>query len=145
MNIFKALETSPDLEREGVQLTIASERITLARAGGANEEYNQAVEKLARERKATLKLMSMKENQVLTRELFAQTLVKNWETKAHSEDGETFVVGIANPDGNAPREFTPANVVAMFARLPDLLAECERVASEGINYRAAYVQGIVKN
>lgn len=124
------LKTSASLEESGVEMVLLGTRIVVARAGGKNKVYVRALEKVARENKHALSLISDVESAQLFHELYADTVIQAWQTMI---DGE-WIDGIDDGKGGvipATRE----NMIATFVDLPDLFTAIKDTAENAQYYR----------
>ncbi len=151
-SLRSAFKTSPRLETEGIKLEMANARITLARAGGANTKFNAAMAKIAEQHKraiATGLLGNDKAMRVLM-EVYAETVVLDWETNIGTEANPDWVRGIDFGDEPAQRpeelrEVTFENVLAFFHDMPDFFLEVKDTAENVQAFREALIKGIAGN
>lgn len=129
MAFRKRYRTNKDLEKTGIKLEYRDlgQRVTLARAGGANERYNVRLRELTKHitrlGQGALEPGPMAEMARLSRQAFIETCVLNWETLVNEE----WVQGIDPDDMGEPGEglvdFNPANIAKVFDYQPDLYTE----------------------
>lgn len=159
------MKTSPRLESEGIWLQIDDTRIRLARAGGKNTKFIAAAEKIAREHKRALDLMSEEQGRKLFSKLFAEIIVLDWLTKSEDgdldEDGEVadekipassrWKRGISGPGGvlvpfSMPKNAeTIENILKTFDDIPDLLRLVKETAEDASLFRQDILKGIEGN
>jgi hypothetical protein len=119
-------ETDPAKERDGVPLDFGEFRVTLRRAGGANEAFELELDKAFKPFRATIRhgKMDPKMERELVFRTFAKTCVVKWETLAKTlkrgTDGaevqpDGFVRGIDMRGTLVPD--TVDNLVALFTAL----------------------------
>lgn len=145
MGLFKAYKTDTNIEKAGVIYTPdSSTMLTLARAGGGNTKFASVLDAKAKpfRRQIDAGTLDPKMDKMMMAEVYAATIVKNWETIV---DGKA-VQGIeADPDAaegtythpidkNGMVPFNSKNVVATFIALPDLFQDVQREAQRVANY-----------
>lgn len=133
------LKTVQGLEESGVEMTLLGTRLVVARAGGKNVAYGRALAEVARKNLHVLSLMSDAESEQIFHELYADTVIRSWQT---SIDGE-WVDGIDDGKGGvipATRE----NMIATFVDLPDLFKAIKATAENSEYYRVRAAADAVK-
>ena len=138
--LYSKFKTNANNEVEGVYLDLGFVRIRVARAGGSNVEYQIKSERFARVNKVTIDSGALSGTLLerrLMSTLYAETLVKSWETK--DKTGE-WIEGIESESGEL-LPVTLENVVNTFVALPDLLLAVLSVAND----RELYMQALVEN
>lgn len=133
------LKTVQSLEESGVEMTLLGTHLVVARAGGKNMTYVRALEKIARKNQHVLSLMSDAESEQIFHELYADTVIRSWQTLI---DGE-WVDGIDDGKGGvipASRE----NMIATFADIPDLFRAIKATAENSEYYRVQATVEAVK-
>lgn len=133
-------ETDPEKERNGVPLDFGDYRVTLARAGGANDKYELELERLLKPVRRLLavgKLDKAKERELVFT-AFARTIVRKWETLARSMNGAD-AAGAEWLDGIDLRgklvPATEANLVAVFTALPGVFLDLQEAAKSDQLFR----------
>lgn len=146
MSLYAKLRTSPKLETEGVALELANARIQVARAGGQNQKYNAAAEKIARKHKRAVDndLLTNEVGRKLLYELYAEHVVLDWQTNTGTAEEPNWVDGIEMPDGTIG-EVTFENIVSTFTNLPDLFTMVQETSTNLTYFRQGLVEGAVKN
>lgn len=114
-NPYAAFSTDTRSEVTGVWINYGDFRVLVARAGGANEAYNLALDRKARAMRRT-GVTSAKRLEALALELLAEYCIKDWQVK---NDAGNFMPGITMPDGEND-VFNIANVQKVFKAYPDL-------------------------
>lgn len=135
MTMFKDYKTSTELEKKGVTFVMGADndfRVTLARAGGSNTQFQRVLSNIAKPYKRAISTgtIAPEVEAGLMRRAFIETVVKNWEVKV----GEEWRQGIHAEDGS----ITPFSIQALedtFKKLPDLFAECQALANDMQHYR----------
>lgn len=144
MSLRDKFKTSANLERVGVPFEIDGTRILLARAGGSNVAYNNAVAKYMKDNQRAINLGAIDEAKALKTimGIYAEHVVTEWETFV---DGE-WKAGIEAPDGASDLlPVTFENVLGTFIEMPDLFAACKMYSEDMQNYKQALLMSIVKN
>lgn len=120
-SMYEAFRTDKEAERNGIIVDYGEFRITVARAGGANKQYQKALEVRTRPLRRAIDSGSLdnERSTEILRQVYAQTVVRNWEVK--NEDGE-WVPGIEGPEGDLV-PFNRDNVLTTFNALPDLFSD----------------------
>ena len=138
MNIYEMYETDRKTEVEGFWHTVQPEKVDpvtgeveapaiellLARAGGANPEYQRVQEAKLRPHRRAIKndTFSMEMMQEVQKEVFCATCVLDWR-------------GVLGKDEVAIPCSKPA-VAKLMKDLPELYAELLEAASSAANYRS---------
>lgn len=136
--LYNKFKTNANNEVEGVYLDLGFVRIRVARAGGSNVEYQIKSERFARVNKVSIESGALSGTLLerrLMASLYAETLVKSWETKNNTGEWAT---GIESETGEL-LPVTLENVVNTFVALPDLLLAVLSVAND----RELYMQELV--
>ena len=137
-------ETDPAKEREGVPLDFGDYRVTLARAGGANERYEAELERVTKpyRRAVSTGQMDPKKDRELMISVFAKTIVLKWETRAKALAGfsgevpqtaDGFIRGIDFRGKLVPDN--EANIVAVLTALPDVYLDLSEAARSNQLFR----------
>lgn len=152
MGLFKTYETDKKLELEGVVFTPdANTAITVARGGGANVQFAKALDRKSKPMRRQIEagILDPDLDRKMMAEVYAETIIKNWETLIYVKGEPKLVPGIeANPDApqgtysHVPDEnglvpFNKQNTVATLIMLPDLLIDIQRNSQDLANYRTA--------
>ena len=114
--LYETFKTNEELEaQKGVVLDFTHFRVTILRAGGANKKYAKALDRKTKPLRRVIQNEQLDNDTAnnLLRQLYAETVVVNWETNV---DGE-WVQGIEGPDGEL-LDFTRENVLMTFGNLP---------------------------
>jgi hypothetical protein len=131
MGMFEQFETDENLEKDGVWLDYGDFRVKVAHTGGANKAYTKMLEEKTRPYRRAIKNSSFSEERSvhILSEIFAKTIVLDWEVIQEQEDGEyEFIRGIHSKDGSI-LEFNEQNVLLSFKLLPKLLKDIQEQAS----------------
>ena len=156
--LYESMETSPRLESQGIWLDLGHTRIRLGRAGGKNTKFIAAAERVAREHKRSLDLMSEEQGRKLFAKIFAEIIVLDWLTKTKDGEldeegnaitdekfeGDRYVKGIQRRGGEVV-EFNVENVIKTFDDLPDLLKMVKETAEDSSLFRQSLLEGIEGN
>lgn len=124
--MYKQFGTNKNLERTGVAIDYGPFRVTIARAGGSNKDFDKLIEAKTKPFRRAIQTNTIEREKVISiaREAFAQTCIKNWETKV---DGE-WKVGIEAPDGSL-LPMTYENILKTLEALPDLFTDLQEQAA----------------
>jgi len=137
MSLRNTFKTDSALETEGKRFVIgvnedgSEQYVVLARMGKANKPYIKMVERMTAPHRAAIENGAMPEklSTKIMREVFANTIVKDWGGLAESEwtgvDSDTKLV-----------KFSPEKAIALFETLPDLYDDWAEKARSAANYRA---------
>ena len=141
--MYEGFETDPKREQDGAWLDYGSYRVRIARAGGANKNYQKALERLSRKYRHSIKAetMSTEMQEDLLRKVYAQTVILAWETKVNDE----FVAGIEQRDSDELLPVTPANIIQTLENLPPLFEDIQEQAKGIALWRAALIDEIAGN
>ncbi len=124
MNLYDKFETSPDLEKEGIEVSYGDSIFMLARAGGANKRFATRFQQLTKpfKREMDLDIFDEKKGQELLAQAFAETVVLGWQA-------------VRDKEGNV-MEFSVENCVKLLVDLPPLFADLRNMAADFTNYLA---------
>ena len=135
MSMYELFRSDADAEKGGVALDYGEFRVTIARAGGANKRYAKLLNLKAKPYQRLIQLDQLDNDKAIEilMEVYAQAVVKNWESKSNGE----WVPGIENQEGSELLPVNAANVLAVFKALPDLFADIRVQAEQGALFRTA--------
>lgn len=149
MSLRKHFKTSNKLETEGIWLELGTTRIRVARAGGTNQKYNAAMERVSKEHKRAIanELLTSQQSLTILREAYIETVIKAWQTNVAPEGSieEDWQDGIEADDGGELLPFTPDNVRATLIELPDLFMEIKEAAEKLHYFQQSRLDAAVKN
>lgn len=151
MGLFKAYKTDTALEKSGIVYTPDSgTAITLARAGGANTKFAKVLSAKSKPYRRQIESGSLdpKLDKLMMAEVYAEAIIKNWETLVGDDGEEKLVQGIeADPDNLTAYQGEPVtygdtilvpfnqhNVVATLVALPDMMLDIQQQTSSATNY-----------
>lgn len=139
-NPFELFETDESLETKGINLDYGDFEITVARAGGSNSAYENAMLDVHKKHRYKLEngLFKGDEANRTLAEVYAKTVVKGWRSKKFGEGK------LEGKDGK-PIEFSEANVVDLLVRLPALFADVRQRAQAIGDFRREQREADVKN
>lgn len=144
MSMYQNFKTNPDLEKGGIVIDYGSFRVTLARAGGANKKFGRLLEAKTKPLKRAIQTDTMDSDKAvdLMKEVYAETVVINWETKV----GDDFVQGIEDPqDATKVLPVNKENLLTTFRNLPDLFTDLQEQATKAALFRDVIREDDVKN
>lgn len=137
MSLRNTFKTDSTLESEGKRFVIgvnedgSEQYVVLARMGKANKAYIKMVERMTAPHRAAIENNAMPEklSTKIMREVFANTIVKDWGGLPESEwtgnDADVKMV-----------KYSPEKAIALFEALPDLYDDWAEKARSTANYRA---------
>lgn len=111
MGAYDDIKVDTGLETKGVVIDYGNYRITLARAGGSNKNFQKALERLSApfERAMTAGSMSNTQADNLMKEAYAEQVILNWEVPAAGKN--KWKQGIEDPDTGNVVAFNKENVL----------------------------------
>lgn len=120
---YQFFKTSEKLEQTGIVIDYGDFRFRVARAGGANKEYQKALERKTRPFKRAIQADAFTNDQAIAvlREVYAETVILGWE-------------GVTDESGK-PMEFSRENALKLFNDLPDLFSDLMQQANNSALYR----------
>lgn len=148
MSLQKLFATDAAREEQGVAVRYTNFRVTLARAGGANRRYQKELEAALRPHRMALVRGVFPSDQLdaIYREVYASSVVRNWEVvKVQEDGGEEWVQGIELEDGADLAPFSKDAVLAAFNKFPEFYADVKEQASNIQLYRAAVQEAVEGN
>ena len=135
MSLYSKFQTDTDVEQKGIILDYGegNGRIRIRRAGGSNQAFTKALEKISRSYRAQIQhnLLSPDESLHIMIEVFAATVVINWE-------------GVIGQDGKT-LAFSKENCMKLFKDLPDLFRDVQEQAQNVSLFRANLSEADAKN
>jgi len=142
MGLYSQFQTDSDLEKTGVVIDYGSFRVLVARAGGSNTDFMRVLTAKTKPHRRAIQTDTMdpKLAQAIEREVFAETVIKDWETEV---DGE-WVRGIESPDGGL-LDVTVDNLIRTLENLPDLYADLKEQANKVALFRKEELEEDAKN
>lgn len=144
MSMYKQFQTDSAREKEGVWLDYGDFRVRIARAGGANKEFQKSLERITRRYRRAIATDNLETELAddLVRQVYAKTVILDWETKV----GEEFKRGIEPDDGGAELlPVTQENVLATLRALPDLFSDIQDQARSSVLWRSAIKEDLAGN
>lgn len=142
-SIFDLFETDPNLEKTGITIDYGDfGYFRLARAGGANEKYEQVLQQKAAPLRRALEngILPPATLRKLQRETLVETLLLGWGSPTY---GEGSLVG----KGGDPLPFTAQNALELFSTpgMQDLPNDLLEQARSSAGFKAAIGEGEAKN
>lgn len=139
MGLAKSFKTDSNLEKTGIEIEYDGVRVRIARAGGANENFAKALERITKpyRRQIQSDTLSLEKGNDLAAQAFAEAVVLDWETKV----GETWERGIDPVDAGQEAEsgkllpVTKENILAVFNNLPDFFADLREQSQKAALFR----------
>lgn len=142
-SMYKQFETDTTLEKKGIVLDYGPFRVTIARAGGANDRYAKVLERESKPYRRALETQTMDATIALKMmyKVYAESIVLNWEVL---QKNKSYKKGIEGPKGNL-LPFTKDNVIATFMALQDLYLDIFDQAQLSALFRQEDLDGEAKN
>jgi hypothetical protein len=134
--MYEQFSTDKALEQTGVEIDYGDFMVTVARAGGGNERFSKVLAAKSKPMRRLIEneLISLERANKLLMEVYAETVILNWETKVDDK----WVKGIErSPDdeGEGLLPVTKENIQATFERLPDLFTDIQEQSSKVALFR----------
>lgn len=147
--MYEQFATDEDREKSGVWLDYGPYRVKIARAGGANKDYQKALERLSRKYRHQIKAETMDNDlqEKLLRQVYAQTVILEWESEVgKDEEGKPiYEAGIEQEESKDLLPVTVANVAKTLNNLPPLFEDIQEQAKGIALWRAALKDEISGN
>lgn len=140
--LFKTFKADANLEKTGILLEYGTTKrdgkevpvcIRIARAGGANSQFDKVMEHKTKPYKRLIQSDSLdkKVSERIMREVYAETVVLGWEN-VQNEEGEFL-------------EYNTQNVISIFEQLPDLFTDVVTQSQKQSLFRAEVIEADAKN
>lgn len=145
MGLYDEYYMDPELEQSGAYLMLADDtRVKISRAGGSNENFGkEAAKRLAPYQKViATNAMPVAKLKALMIELYADTIIKDWQTL---KDGE-WVSEIVFPDGTRTG-YNRGDLVTLLSD-PGMHVVWDRIvnaAGENATFRRENLEAAAKN
>lgn len=149
-NPYRSFTTDKELEQNGILSDEGDFAVLLARAGGRNQAYTRAMEKIYKtnKRKIDLDLMDSKVGRRLLIETFVETVIKGWFVHDGYDDNGTkkWRPGLVNKAGEEV-EASKENILKLLLDedLSELFGNLNAVASSSKNYLVEENEDDAKN
>ena len=143
---LKDYSTNIDEEKNGVCVPFEGFRVTIARAGGSNKQYDKTLQRVSKPWKRLIdsdRLSNDKGIEIL-KEVYAQCIIKHWDTL--QEDG-SYKPGIESDDCEEG-ELLPVNketILATLNKYNDVFLDIKKEAESANLYRAEVKEAEAKN
>lgn len=145
MSLYKQFGTDKQLEKQGIVLSYGFNaankpiEIRIARAGGANQAFNKALEHEMKPYRRQLQTETMENSvaELIMKRVYARTVVLGW-TGVDIEESDN---GPAIPNA----QFTEENCVRLFSDLPELWNDVQQQAGKAALFRAELLEADAKN
>jgi hypothetical protein len=141
MGLTAQFATDATLEEKGILIDYATDRIRIARAGGANKKFARLLEARTRPFRRAIAVGAFDNDRSLSLlgDVYAETVVLDWEHNVGTEKKPKWKKGIhpkdAGEEGTDLLPVTVENVKKVFAHLPDLFTDLQQQAQGGALYR----------
>lgn len=148
-SMYDSFKTNKEAEKKGVIFDYGLFRVTLARAGGSNTQFQKILEAKTKPYRYAIDkgLIPDEKAQQLYLEAFAEGVVRNWEVPTEFDDhgdATQWQQGIEGEDGET-LEFNTVNVVKTLKNLPELFQAFSKDSSEAAAYRQQLLDEDAKN
>ncbi len=139
MSLYKQFKTDENIERDGILLEYGENSkgkpiaIRIARAGGANSQYQKLMEARVKPYRRQIQNETIERALVerLLRQVYAETIVLGWEN-VEDENGKELA-------------FTVENCVKLFEDLPDLFQDIQEQSQRAALFRQEVLETDSKN
>lgn len=139
MSLYKQFKTNENVERDGILLEYGENSkgktvaIRIARAGGANSQYQKLMEARVKPYRRQIQNETIERALVerLLRQVYAETIVLGWEN-VEDESGKEL-------------PFTVENCVKIFEDLPDLFQDIQEQSQRAALFRQEVLEADSKN
>ena len=131
---YEVFGTDKDAEKSGIWLDYGEAgQIKIARAGGGNKSYTQALQKMVKEHRHQMDTDTMADAVAdkLTLAIFVNHVLLDWK-------------GVKGPDGKV-LTFGDKNAVKLLKDLPDLYTDLQAQSRKISNFRAEAIEADAKN
>jgi len=141
MGLQEQFATDVSLETQGIFIDYGNDRVKIARAGGGNKKFAKLLERKTKpfRRAIAVGAFSAERSLSILREVYAETVVLDWEVNRGTETVQKWVKGIVPKDagmtGKNLLPVTPENVMKVFVNLPDLFIDLQQQAQAGALFR----------
>jgi hypothetical protein len=132
-NVYAAFETEKNLEKTGIEINYGSFSFTIARAGGANQKYNKALEIATKPFRRAIETEAMDDerSREILMEVYSKVVVLGWK-------------GVTDKEGKK-QNFTSENCLKLFKDLPDLFEDIKHQANQSALFRKSIQEAEAKN
>lgn len=152
MGLKNQFKTDPSLETNGITIDYGDAKILIARAGGANKKYARILEQKTKpfRRAIAVGAFDNDRSNLLLMQVYADTVILNWETNTGSEAEPVWTKGIDAEDAGMESQedllpVTPENILKVFINLNDLFFDIQQQAQIGSLFRVELNEAVAKN
>lgn len=134
MSLYKKFKTDAQVEVDGVWVDYGDGiRIRLARAGGANQAFLRATERVHRKYRKQIQLDALTEKEAapLLREIYADSIILGWE-------------GVTAADGQS-LPFSKENCLKLLEDLPEFFRDIREYANSRELFLESVLEADAKN
>lgn len=145
MGLYSQFQTDKGSEKTGIVVDYHHFRVRLARAGGANKDFLRVLAAKSKPHRRAIQTETIDPDlaQALEREVYAETVILDWETLV-DEENMIYERGVEAPDGSL-LDVTPENIVKTFENLPDLFQDLKNQANTLALFRKDELEADAKN
>ncbi len=145
MGLKNQFASDKTLESKGIIIDYGDARIRIARAGGANKKFAKALDRKTKPFRRAIQagVLDNDRSNKLLMEVYAKTVVLDWETNTGTDSDPVWTNGIDPEDaGVDPVEeggliqVNEENILKVFLNLPDLFFDLQQQAQAGTLFRA---------
>lgn len=146
MGMYDIFATDEKATTTGVIIDYGDFRVRIAQAGQGNKEYLKLAEKKLKPIRKALDVgaVSSERQRAIMVEIFADTIILNWEVKIKDGKKETWKSGIEAEDGSI-LPFNRENVMDALTKLPELFLDLQEQATSIANFRRVEIEEDSKN
>lgn len=146
MSLSKQFHTNPEAEQEGAWVDYGPNAdktvpgFKLSRMAKSNKRYTKTLDRVTKPHRRSIELETMDNDQAeeMFAEVFVETILLDWRNIPLSD-----VTGNADDKGFA--DFTKANALALFKRLPELYEDLQDKAKKASLFRDEALEREAKN
>lgn len=141
MSLAKQFATDESLETKGIVLDYGDDRITIARAGGANKKFSRLLERKTKPIRRALMVGGIDNDRsnAILREVYAEAVILKWEVNTGTITTPKWEPGIrpedAGVDGKDLLPVNKENILKVLVNLPDLFFDIQQQAAAGALFR----------
>lgn len=146
MGLYDTFSTDSTKEVEGTWLDYGDFQVKIAYAGGANKKFSNLLEQKLKPLRRALEAgaVSNERSNAILAEVYAKTIVLDWQTVKDPKKPDEMVQGIEGPKGDII-EFNVDNVIMTFKNVPNLFTDIRQQAEAISNFKAEELEAESKN
>lgn len=146
MGMYDVFETDSSLETSGIWLDYGEFRVKVAFGGESNKNYTRYAEAKTKPVRRAIQsgAMSTDKMRLIMMDVYAHTVVLDWQVNTGTEQDPQWSQGIESRDGSL-MDFTTENVLATLTALPHLFQNIQEAAMDMANFRKEELEKEAKN